>query len=152
MEAIEEIHEGEWLKKQKEIPAEFKQMADLFRVRPKEFAKWIAWNHANHWLDGNMAQLVKYGNITWDEMQTAFNLPYNELGSTVFPSTMEKLEQIYGGGIDTNVKISKAGARGGPSTQFKVTWPSKTSRSANIKIFDTKSEADAFAEKIKKSL
>ena len=98
IEAIEEIHEGDWLDQNKERPAKFKQMADLFRVRPKKFAKWIAWNVLNHSLDGNMAELVKYGNITWDEMQTAFNLPYNELGSTVFPATMEKLEQSYGGG------------------------------------------------------
>ena len=95
---MEEIHEGDWLDQEKERPAKFKEMADLFRVRPKKFAKWIVWNVLNHSLDSNMAELVKYGNITWAEIQTAFNLPYNKLGSTVSPSAMKKLEQMYGGG------------------------------------------------------
>jgi len=98
IEAMKKVHESSWLDQQKERPAKFKEMADLFRVRSKKVAKGIAWNDMNHWLNGNMAELVKYGDITWAEMQTAFNVPYNNLGSTIFPSTMEKLEQWYGGG------------------------------------------------------
>jgi hypothetical protein len=98
IEAMKKVHEGDWLDQNKERPAKFKQMADIFRVQPEKFAAWIGDMEQKHWLDGNIAELVKYGNITWAEIQTAFNLPYNKLGSTVSPSAMKKLEQMYGGG------------------------------------------------------
>lgn len=56
-------------------------------------------------------------------------------------------------GLLERVKVSKAGRRGlpGPSDQYSVTWPGK-GRSAHVKTFDSKKEADAFARKKKKEL